>query len=76
MVISQGKEKSEFKPVELHLKTNIVSHPTCEEGLENTYIHICIYIYIYIYIFKYLNAYMYKHTYTHTHRYIYIYIYI
>ena len=34
----EEKENSECKPVKLHLKTDIVSHPACAEGLANRYI--------------------------------------
>ena len=33
------KENSEFEPVKLHLKTDLVSHGSCAEGLVNTYIY-------------------------------------
>ena len=34
--LAEEKEKSEFKPVELHLKIDIVLHPAQAEGLVNT----------------------------------------
>ena len=32
------KENSDLKPVVFHLKIDLVSHPTCAEGLVNIYI--------------------------------------
>ena len=32
LTLVEEKEKSEFKPVKLHLKTDLVSHPACVCG--------------------------------------------
>ena len=42
-----GEGNSEFKPVKLRLKIDIVSYPARAEGLVN--------IYIYIYIYRHIN---------------------
>ena len=33
MATSLGEGKNEFKPVKLHLQSELVSHPGCVEGL-------------------------------------------
>ena len=60
------KENSEFKPVKLHLKIDLVSHPARAEGLVNMiyiyiYIYICInmFICIYNYVCMYICTYVY-----------------
>ena len=53
------KENSEFKPVKLRLKINLVSIPAREEGLVNMRIVISFQIYIYIYI--YIRTYHHHH---------------
>ena len=44
MTISLVEGNSEFKPVELRLKIDIVSPPARVEGLVNTYTHTYVYI--------------------------------
>ena len=50
------KENFEFKPVELHLRTDLVSHLARVEGMVNTYTHVYTYTYTHthIYIEKYI----------------------
>ena len=57
------KEKqTEFKPVKLRLKVDLVSYPAREEGLVCVYVYI--YIYIYICMYEHLWVYVYVYIYT------------
>ena len=57
---SLGEGNSEFKPVKLCLKFDLVSYPARAEGLVNM-INVCVYIYVYMCVYRgvYVCIYMY-----------------
>ena len=87
----EEKDKPNYKPFKLHLKTDFVSHPGLQmhkgrqtDRRTNTLIDINTYIYIVwltdksIYMYRKTNSdrHTYIHTYIHTYRYSNIYAYI